>query len=153
MSEKILLPVHHITKASTCQNYFFLRNKNNKQKKANILIFQISEPSSEGTVLSALFFTSNGHFVNGADVCDVGFKNNLAIPTILVCYFVHIRSSVCPDMNDRKLKQGKQTFLFSNFLLELVSSKLGLLASLLAFTRNAFWRARQRVGMVWLGPG
>ena len=75
-----------------------------KQKKINILICQISEPSSEGTVLSALFFTSNGHFVNGADVCDVGFKNNLAIPTILVCYFVHIRSSVCPDMNDRKLK-------------------------------------------------
>ena len=49
----------------------FLRNKNNKQKQVNILICQISEPSSEGTVLSALFFTSNGHFVNGADVCDV----------------------------------------------------------------------------------
>ena len=32
----------------------FFRNKNNKQKKVNILICEISEPSSEGTVLSAL---------------------------------------------------------------------------------------------------
>ena len=73
-------------------------------KKVNILICQISEPSSEGTVLSALFFTSNGHFVSDADVCDVNFKNGLPIPTILVRYFLHVRSSVCPDMNDRKLK-------------------------------------------------
>ena len=34
---------------------------------------------------------------------------------------------MCPDMNDRKLKFGKQTFLFSNFSLELVFSKLRLL--------------------------
>ena len=54
----------------------FFCNKNNKQKKVNILICQISEPSSEGTVLSALFFTSNGHFVNGADVCDVNLKKS-----------------------------------------------------------------------------
>ena len=40
-------------------------------------------------------------------------KNGLS--TILVCYFLHVRSSVCPDMNDRKLKQGKQTFSFCIF--------------------------------------
>ena len=59
----------------------------------------------------------------------------------------------CVSRYEWKKTEVGETFLFSNFLLELVSSKLGLLASLLAFTRNAFWRARYRVGMVWLGPG
>ena len=46
------------------------------KKKVNFLICQIFESSSEGTVLSALFFTSNGHFVNGADVCEVNLKKS-----------------------------------------------------------------------------
>ena len=57
------------------KNPQYLR-ENKKTKKVNILIIQITEPSSDGTVLLALFFTSNGHFVNGADVCDVNMKKS-----------------------------------------------------------------------------
>ena len=78
----------------------FFCNKNNKLKKVKILRCHISEPSSEGTVLSALFFASNG-----VGVCDE--KVQISAQTQIICAHLQLWKKF---QNISYMRQGKSFF-------------------------------------------